>query len=46
MFCYRGAETINKFSIKNIKIKKHGSLYPDDDVLDFYIATFDKINNE
>lgn len=36
---------LNYFAIRNVRVTAHTSLYADENLLDFYIATFDKIDD-
>jgi len=39
------APIYNYFSIRNVRVSAHTSLYADENLLDFYIASFDKIDD-
>lgn len=46
MYCFDSDETVGKlnyFAIKNVQVKFHTSLYADEDLMDFYVGTFDQI---
>lgn len=46
MFCYNTNEAVgkfNQFAVKNVQLKFHASLYADDYLFDFYVASFDQI---